>query len=47
MFCGILRFRITFLKSTELDYSSPHTEINFDEHKSNYTFIRFLHINVF
>ena len=29
------------LENTELDYFYTHTEIHSDEHKSNYTFIRF------
>ena len=35
------------MKGTQQQLISLHTEINFDEHKSNCTFIRFLHRKVF
>jgi len=42
MFCGTLRFRgIPVEEYRARLYFSTHTEIHFDEHKSNYTFSRF------
>jgi len=42
MFCGTLGFRGTHVEEYWARlYFNTHTEIHFDEHKSNYTFIRF------
>jgi len=42
MFCGTLGFRGNHVEEYWARlYFSTHTEIHFDEHKSNYTFIRF------
>jgi len=38
---AIARLTVPGCGTAELDYNSPHMEIYFDEHKSNYTFIRF------
>jgi len=42
MFCGTLGYHGTPVEEYWARlYFSTHTEIHFDEHKSNYTFIRF------